>query len=127
MSRSAATTRRCRRAPRRGERVMTMATENRRAVWLLVLALTVPGLASAARLGRLIGKVVDTDGKPIAGVTVTTTSPKIPDFKEVATTDEKGIFKVDFERIGILYHYELEKAGYVTLRIDQDWNVEGTD
>ena len=106
---------------------MTMTTEQRRAAWLLALALTAPALVHAARLGRLIGKVVDTEGKPIAGVTVTTTSPKIPDFEQVATTDEKGIFKVDFERIGIVYHYELEKAGYVTLRIDQNWNVEGTD
>lgn len=106
---------------------MTMTTEQRRAAWLLALALTAPSLVHAARLGRLIGKVVDTEGKPIAGVTVTTTSPKIADFEQVATTDEKGIFKVDFERIGVVYHYELEKAGYVTLRIDQTWNVEGTD
>ena len=104
-----------------------MTTEKRRAAGLMVLILLVAASASTARLARLVGKVVDAEGKPIAGVTVTTTSPKIPDFKEVATTDEKGIFKVDFGRIFVVYHYELEKAGYVTLRIDQNWNVEGTD
>ena len=106
---------------------MTITSETRTAAWLLALAMTAAPLVQAARLGRLIGKVVDTEGKPIAGVTVTTTSPKIPDFHEVTTTDDKGIFKVDFERIAVLYRYELEKAGYVTLRIDQNWNVEGTD
>jgi Tfp pilus assembly protein PilF len=106
---------------------MKMMSETRGAAWLLALVLSAPGLVHAARLGRLIGKVVDQEGKPIAGVSVTTTSPRIPDFHEVTTTDAKGIFKVDFERIGITYHYELEKAGYVTLRLDQNWNVEGTD
>jgi Tfp pilus assembly protein PilF len=104
-----------------------MKTDMRRAAGLLVLILSLPGLATAARLGRLIGKVVDTDGRPIPGVTVTTTSRAIPDFNQVATTDDKGLFKVDFERIGILYHYEFEKAGFVTLRVDQNWTVEGTD
>jgi len=104
-----------------------MTIRYRAIAWLVAGALALPGLASAERLGRLIGKVVDPEGRPIAGVTVTTTSPKIPDFREVATTDQKGIFKVDFERIGIVYHYEFEKAGYVMLRIDQNWTVEGTD
>jgi Tfp pilus assembly protein PilF len=104
-----------------------MRPKHRRVAWLLVPLLALAGTLSAARLGRLIGKVVDQDGKPIPGVTVTATSPKIPDFNQVTTTDDKGIFKVDFERIGILYHYEFEKAGFVTLRIDQNWTVEGTD
>jgi len=104
-----------------------MNTKRRTAAVLAVLALTLAGPASAARLGRLIGKVVDAKGAPITGVTVTTTSPKIPDFKEVTTTDAKGIFKVDFERINVVYVYELAKAGYVTLKIEQNWTVEGTD
>lgn len=106
---------------------MTMTSGQRNAVWILAVGLALAGPAHAARLGRLIGKVVDPDGKPIPGVTVTTTSPSIPDFKQVATTDDKGLFKVDFERIAIVYHYELEKAGFVTLRVDQNWSVEGTD
>jgi Tfp pilus assembly protein PilF len=104
-----------------------MQTMARRAVALVVLTVAVAGLAAAARVARLIGKVVDTDGKPIAGVTVTATSPAISDFSQVTTTDEKGIFKVDFERTGVVYHYEFEKAGFVTLRIDQDWTMQGTD
>ena len=52
-----------------------MMTEHRRTVWLLALILAVPALASAVRQGRLIGKLVDPEGKPIPGVTVTITSP----------------------------------------------------
>jgi Tfp pilus assembly protein PilF len=104
-----------------------MTSRRRRVAGFLVPLLVLAGPLSAARVGRLIGKVVDTEGRPIAGVTVTTTSPKLPDFQQVVTTDDKGIFKVDFEKVPLLYHYELEKAGYVTLRLDQNWTVEGTD
>ena len=103
-----------------------MTTEHRRIAWLLALMSTVPALASA-RQGRLIGKVVDPDGRPIPGVTVTTTSPEIADFKQVATTDAKGIFMVDFNRINVLYLYQIEKAGYITLRVEQKWTLEGTE
>ena len=91
------------------------------------LVLAVAGPAFAAREGRLIGKVVDVKGSPIEGVTVTTTSPKIPDFKQVTTTDAKGIFKVDFERLNVVYVYEFEKAGYVKMKVEQEWTVQGTD
>ncbi len=106
---------------------MTMTKEHRRIAWLLALILTVPGLASAARQGRLIGKVVDPEGKPIPGVKVTTTCAEILDLNEVTTTNEKGIFIVDFERIDVVYRYEFEKAGHVTLRIEQKWTLEGTE
>jgi Tfp pilus assembly protein PilF len=79
------------------------------------------------RLGRLIGKVVDPEGNPIPGVTVTTTCAEIPGFREVTTTNDKGIFKVDFPRTDVVYHYEFEKAGHVTLKIEQKWTLEGTE
>lgn len=107
-------------------KVITMTTEHRRIAWLLALILTVPGLASA-RQGRLIGKVVDPEGRPIPGVTVTTTCAEILDFRQVATTDDKGIFKVDFTRINVVYVYQFEKTGYVTLRVEQKWTLEGTE
>lgn len=106
-----------------------MRTTLRRALPCLALLLAAlwPGAASAFREGRLIGKVVDAAGKPIAGVRVTTTSAALPDFKEVAVTDGKGVFKVDFEKIDIVYVYELEKTGYVPLRVEQKWTVADTD
>jgi Tfp pilus assembly protein PilF len=104
-----------------------MTTEHRRIAWLLALMLTVPGLASALRQGRLIGKVVDPEGHPIPGVKVSTTCAQIPSFNEVTTTNDKGIFIVDFEQIDVLYRYEFEKAGHVTLRMEQKWTLEGTE
>jgi Tfp pilus assembly protein PilF len=109
------------------DKVMTMTTQHRRVAWLLVLILTVPGLVSAVRLGRLIGRVVDPEGSPIPGVRVTTTCAEIPQLKDVTTTSDKGIFKVDFERIDVVYRYEFEKAGHVTLKIEQKWTLEGTE
>ena len=103
-----------------------MMTEHRRTAWLLALILAVPGLASAARQGRLIGKVVDPEGNPIPGVTVTTTSPDIADFEEVMITNEKGIFKIDFDRLFVVYHYRFEKVGYLTVEADQTWRYQGT-
>ncbi|MGD8896544.1 MAG: tetratricopeptide repeat protein [Acidobacteriota bacterium] len=106
---------------------MTMMTEHRRIVWLLALLLAIPCLTSAARKGRLIGKVVDPEGEPIPGVSVTTTSPDVADFREVTETNKKGIFKVDFEEISVVYRYQFEKAGYKTLMLEHTWDVQGTE
>jgi Tfp pilus assembly protein PilF len=107
--------------------VIKMRKGSRTAATLLALLLAVAGTASAARQGRLIGKVVDPEGRPIADVTVTTTSPAIPELRAVTTTDKKGLFKVDFERLFILYRYRFEKAGYQTSEVEQNWTIEGTE
>ena len=95
--------------------------------WLLALLLTVPGMASAARLGRLIGKAVDPEGKPIPGVSVTTTCAEIPGFRQETTANDKGIFLVDFATVNVTYRYVLVKTGYVTLTVEQKWTLEGTE
>jgi tetratricopeptide (TPR) repeat protein len=102
-------------------------TRHRRMAWLLVSLLAVPGMASAARMGRLIGKVVDPEGKPIPGVSVTTTCADLADFRAVATSNDKGIFMVDFEKINVTYRYLLVKTGYVSLTVEQKWTLEGTE
>jgi tetratricopeptide (TPR) repeat protein len=104
-----------------------MTPKQRAIVWLLVVILAVPGLASAIRKGRLVGRVLDPEGHPISGVTVTATSPDVPDFLEVMITDAKGTFKVDFDTLDVTYHYKFEKAGYLTLEVHQDWSLEGTE
>ncbi len=103
-----------------------MHTKQSTIVWFLVVILVVPGLASAIRKGRLVGRVVDPEGKPIAGVTVTATSPQIESFYEVEITDKKGVFKLDFDRVSVTYHYKFEKAGYATFDAEQHWSLEGT-
>jgi Tfp pilus assembly protein PilF len=106
---------------------MRMNTYRALAAWLPALVLGAAALSSAATEGRLIGKVVGPDGKPVAGVTVTTTCKETPGFKQVATTNDKGIFLVDFPKIEMTYVYQLEKAGFVTQKIEQFWTALGTD
>ena len=103
-----------------------MSKTQRAIVWFLILIVAVPGLVSAARKGRLVGRVIDPEGAPIEGVTVTATSAGVPKFNELRTTDKKGAFIVDFETINVTYHYRFEKAGYQTFESDQAWSLEGT-
>ena len=103
-----------------------MHANHRASLWVLALTLLVPGLASAIDKGRLIGTVLDAEGKRIEGVIVTITSPEVPGFKEVEVTDKKGVFKVDFEVINVVYHYQFDKVGYQTLKAEQTWKKEGT-
>jgi len=95
-------------------------------ICLMVLAL-VAGSSEAARKGRLIGKVVDSDGNPIEGVTIKATSEDVSGYLEIEVTDRKGVFKLDFEVIDVVYKYEMSKAGWVTLVAEQTWRKDGTD
>ena len=103
-----------------------MNSKQRAVVWCLILALAIPGLAVAKRKGRLVGRAVDADDNPIQGVSVTSTSPQIPAFREVDITDEKGVFKVDFDEVGVTYQFKLEKTGFVALNAELNWSLEGT-
>ena len=103
-----------------------MPTSQRTMACLLTLIWIIPGLAFAGQKGRLIGKVVDPQGNPIPGVVVTATSPQIPSFKEVRTTDKKGTFTVDFRQVDVTYHYRFDKAGYQSTEAQQEWHLEGT-
>lgn len=94
--------------------------------WILALALVVPGMADAAREGRLIGKVLDEAGEPVEGVFVTATAPSIPDYLEEDTTDRRGIFKVDFPERNVIYSLQFMKAGFATMTTEIDWELAGT-
>lgn len=103
-----------------------MPTRQPALAWLLVLIWLVPGLAFAERKGRLVGKVVDPERNPLSGVVVTITSSQIPDFKEVQTTDKKGVFTVDFSQVDVMYHFRFDKPGFESMEQDQKWQLEGT-
>ena len=103
-----------------------MGTFQRTMAFFLILILVVPVLAFAVQRGRLIGKVVDPDGKPIEGVVVTVTSPQVPKFREVVTTDRRGAFTIDFREMNVTYVYRFDKAGYQPLEAQQQWDLEGT-
>ncbi len=93
---------------------------------LLFLMWMVPSLALAERKARLTGKIVDPDGKPLEGVAVITTSREIPGFKDIETTDKKGVFTIDFNQVSVTYVYRFDKTGYQSMEVSQTWNVEGS-
>jgi Tfp pilus assembly protein PilF len=95
----------------------------------LLFLLIAAGTADAAgkRLGRLIGKVVDPDGNPIEGVTVNATSEDVPDFNQIEVTDKKGVFKLDFDTIDVVYTYIFSKPGFMTMKTEQTWRKDGTE
>ncbi|MEN8163666.1 MAG: tetratricopeptide repeat protein [Acidobacteriota bacterium] len=95
-------------------------------VWLCVLIMVVPGLALAVKKGRLIGKVLDPEGNPIPDVTVVATCEEVPSFKEVETTNSKGVFKLDFSHLKVQYQLIFSKTGFMTFKSVQDWDLEGT-
>lgn len=103
-----------------------MLSKQRTIVWLLVLVLAVPSMAMAVRKGRLIGKVVDPEGNPIEGVTVIATCDAVSRYREVDTTDKKGLFKVDFDYLDVVYKLHFEKVGFHSLDSEQTWHLEGT-
>lgn len=104
-----------------------MPARHRAIACLLILAWLSPGPVLAQRKGRLIGKIVDPEGHPIAGVAVTATSEQVPGFREVRTTDEKGTFTVDFDQVDVTYVYRFDKAGYQSVEARQEWLLEGTE
>ncbi len=103
-----------------------MRNKLRTTAWLLVLIWIVPRLALAQPRGTLIGRILDPDGKGIAGVAVIVTSPQIPNFKDIETTDKKGVFRVDFYQIDVTYHYRFDKPGYQSMETEQKWSLEGS-
>ena len=103
-----------------------MSTSKRITAWLLFLIGILPGLAFAQERGRLVGKVVDPQGNAIPGVVVTVTSPDIKTFRDVQTSDKRGLFIVDFREVNVTYHYRCEKAGFDPLEIQQQWSFLGT-
>ena len=103
-----------------------MHTSHRKIAWLLILLWIVPGLVFAQERARLLGRVVDPQGKPIQGVKVTVTCKQDPKFHETRTTDKRGTFTVIFSQIEVTYQYLFEKEGFTTLEANQDWSAEGS-
>ncbi len=103
-----------------------MHTSHRKIAWLLILLWIVPGLVFAQERARLLGRVVDPQGKPIPGVKVTVTCKQDPKFHETRTTDKRGTFTVIFNQIEVTFQYLFEKEGFTTLEANQDWSAEGS-
>jgi Tfp pilus assembly protein PilF len=104
-----------------------MTTRRTAIIGTLVIVLLASGMAEAITTykGRLIGKVVDPDGNPVEGVTVKATSDQVPEFNELQVTDSKGVFKIDFDQINVIYKYQFSKVGFITMVTEQNWQKDG--
>ncbi|MCJ7756305.1 MAG: carboxypeptidase regulatory-like domain-containing protein, partial [Thermoanaerobaculales bacterium] len=71
--------------------------------------------AGAQAAGRVAGKVVDVEGKPIEGVLVTITTTELVNYEDTATSNKKGRFMVGHSDSTLTYTYKLEKEGFEVL------------
>ncbi|MDX2435864.1 MAG: tetratricopeptide repeat protein [Acidobacteriota bacterium] len=84
-------------------------------VFFTVFAFTmVPVFADAQAAGRVSVKLVDVDGKPIQGVTITVTTSSLENYRETKETNKKGRFLVAHTDATLTYTYKMEKEGYET-------------
>jgi tetratricopeptide (TPR) repeat protein len=83
------------------------------------LTVTTPGFAQMA---RMVGTVVDEQGGPIEGVTITVTCGDKPQFREVVRTRKNGQFSLNFRDPFLVYTFVVGKEGYQSLEQD----IQGT-
>jgi tetratricopeptide (TPR) repeat protein len=77
----------------------------------LLLALAVAGVLYAAGEGRVLGTVVDPEGKPVAGAKITVTYAET-NYKQEKTTDAKGKFTMLILDATKEYRIRVEKQGF---------------
>jgi tetratricopeptide (TPR) repeat protein len=82
---------------------------------LLVLLPAIPALAGTQ--GRASGKVLDSAGTPVEGVTVTVTTPSIRTFKISVTTRKDGSYGFIVNDATLFYDLKMEKEGFVAINL----------
>jgi Carboxypeptidase regulatory-like domain/TonB-dependent Receptor Plug Domain len=96
-------------------------------VGVSALAISAPAFAQDYTNVNATGRVIGTDGKPIAGATVEATSAKLG-FKQSAVTDRNGSFRIsqipagDYSFAVTATGYEEFPAEVISLSIDQSAN-----
>lgn len=89
------------------------------ALSILFAALT----AEAGIQGRVAGKVTDSAGNPVDGVTITLTTPAIKTFKLATKTDKDGRYGSIVNDATLIYHLRFEKEGYAPVEIDKKFST----
>ena len=99
-----------------------MTTRLARACFGAALALLLSaGSAFAQAQARIVGKVTDGKGAPLADVKITITTKAIGNFKVEMKTDAEGKWRTILNDSTMTYHYKFEKQGY--MGIEQDKKV----
>jgi tetratricopeptide (TPR) repeat protein len=96
-----------------------MKTRIRISVRLALAALLAALPALAGTQGRATGKVVDSAGAPLEGVTITITTPSIRNFKLTTTTKKDGSYGFIVNDATILYDLKFEKEGFAALGVSK--------
>ena len=89
-----------------------MANRKRALVALVLWLATAAGLAAQTTFGRLTIKIVDEQGEPLPGVTITATCFSLVDYREEKITDKKGKATFGFTDATYTYGFQFEKEGY---------------
>ena len=79
--------------------------------------------AYAGTQGRVSGKVTDSAGNPIEGVTVTVTTPQIRNFKLTVKTDKNGQYGLIVNDATIKYMIRFEKEGYAPTESEKKFST----
>ncbi len=93
---------------------------NKKVARILLIALVIVGLSSlglaqkTTQTGTLVGTVIDDQGTPLPGVTVTASSPSLMLPQVSMLTDEKGFFRLPQLPTGI-YKVVFNLAGFKTI------------
>jgi tetratricopeptide (TPR) repeat protein len=93
-----------------------------RALTALIL-LIYAALAEAGAQGRVTGKVTDSAGAPIEGVTVTVTTTAIKNFKLSVKTDKHGQYGLIINDATQNYHIRFEREGYAAVERDEKFKI----
>lgn len=91
-----------------------------------LLAFGIAAVLSAGAQARLKGKVTDSAGKPIEGVSVTVTTPALRTFRMSLKSDKKGDWGTIVNDATMPYHVKFEKEGYVPSEADKKVPVGDT-
>lgn len=89
-----------------------MTRIHRAALAALVLVLAFAGALHAVGEGRVVGSVVDGQGKGVAGAKVLLTLAKMSSYKQEKTTDKDGKFTLLILDATQEYNLRIEKAGF---------------
>ncbi len=68
--------------------------------------------AFAACAGTILGRITDESGNPVAGATISITSPEDPSVKVSVATDADGRYSVPVPEIRLLFLIRAEKEGF---------------
>jgi tetratricopeptide (TPR) repeat protein len=93
------------------------------AVLVALLFFVLADHARGSAQGRVTGKVTDSAGAPIDGVTITLTTPDIKNFKISVKTDKRGQYGMIVNDATHRYRMRFERDGFVAAERDEKFNI----